>query len=73
MFKCEECNKNIGPGIRVNIIVTETRNRIYKNYDKETGQFTGETQGTEIVTEKKICSNCKERIETVIKTEKAIN
>ena len=67
MYKCHECNKDIGPRIPCNKVVLQTRKKTYKMRPKI---YPGKTskrsdrrddpggEGWEIVQEVFICPNC---------------
>jgi len=58
MFICDYCHKCSKSGEPCNKVVTEIRNRVYKN---DEGIIIG--KGWEIVKEEKRCNNCKDKQE----------
>jgi hypothetical protein len=54
MFQCAKCKQTIGPRVRLNRVVVETRPRIYLD---EKQKVIG--TGSEIVREEPRCVNCK--------------
>jgi hypothetical protein len=52
MFRCQNCGKNVGPGVRANKVITESKEKIYSNG----------SQGHEIVQEKKCCNDCSDKL-----------
>lgn len=62
MFRCQITDKLIGPGVRANRVVVETRKRIYTNYNPYTRE-TWETEGWEIVRELLVSDEGKSQLE----------
>jgi hypothetical protein len=65
MYRCEFCNKLIGPSIAQNRVVTKTRgvnySTVIEKVDKKTGKktrFRKNSKGWEIVEEKIGCLDC---------------
>lgn len=63
MYVCDKCGRQTEHGERCNIVVVETRPKVYINtINKGTGDNkfvkTFETRGTEIAKTEKHCNNC---------------
>jgi len=56
MFKCDRCNRTIGPNIKQEHHVIEERKQVYYNLRADETMF--KTRGTEIVKEIKLCPIC---------------
>lgn len=62
MFKCQKCDKSIGPYISPIKLIIEKRNRTYEITD---GPRAGETsEGWEIVKEMVVCPDCNNNVGT---------
>lgn len=53
MYICESCNTQVGPRISANIVIIETREKIYPARQGDPGG-----SGNEIVKQINICTSC---------------